>query len=97
MTRPSREHSADEFGQPASTAMKGLDPPMIGAPSSILLDGIVENESGVTPPPPPISVRAAAIGLLVMFVLGVCLAVWLLRHPAPAWVDGAGPLLRNGR
>ena len=70
MSKPSREHHSDEFGKLPSTGIKGLDPPMIGAAVSITLDGIVERESGVTPTPPPISVRTLAIVLLISFVLG---------------------------
>ena len=44
-------HSSGEFGQMPSQAIKGLDPPMIGAAASITLDGIVERESGATPSP----------------------------------------------
>lgn len=67
-----RQHSSDEFGRPTSgTAVRGFDPPMIGAGASITVDGIVERESGVTPPPPPFSMRTAIIGLFVLFALGV--------------------------
>lgn len=73
MTKRSREHSADEFGNPASGSIRGLDPPMIGAASSIMVDALVEQESGRTPPPPPVSVRAISIALGVMFALGFVL------------------------
>ena len=69
----SRRHHGDEFGQPASGKLTGLDAPFIGAPTGILIDGIVESESGRTPSPPPFSVKAAAIGLVVMFLLGLVL------------------------
>ena len=52
---------------------------MIGAPSTILLDGLVEQESGKTPGPPAIGIKAIAITLLVMFVLGLALAFFALR------------------
>ena len=63
-------HDASEFGRPASHGIKGLDAPMIGAPVSITIDGIVERESGATPPPSAISVKAVVITLVVMFLLG---------------------------
>lgn len=72
MARPSRTHHADEFGKSgASASVIGANAPTIGAASMIAVDGIAERESGVTPPPPPISVRAIVIGLVVMFLLGV--------------------------
>ena len=83
MGKPSKEHRSDEFGQLTSHGIRGLDPPMIGAPSSITLDGIVERESGITPQPPPISVKALVIALIVMFIIGVVL-LFVLTQFAPA-------------
>jgi hypothetical protein len=83
MGEPSKEHHSDEFGQLTSHGIKGLDPPMIGAPSSITLDGIVERESGVTPPPPPVSAKALAIAFIVMFVIGVVLLFVLTQFAPP--------------
>ena len=78
----SRMHHADEFGRVASNKLTGADAPSIGAASMIAVDGIVENESGVTPPPPPISVKAIAIGLVVMFLVGLILLSVAMRLPA---------------
>ena len=63
-------HDASEFGRPASHGIKGLDAPMVGAPASITIDGIVERESGATTPPSAVSVKAIVITLVVMFLLG---------------------------
>lgn len=71
----------------ASTGVKGLDAPMIGAPVGITLDGIVERESGHTPPPPPISVKAVAIALVVMVLLGLGLFAWVRSQPPPDFGD----------
>ncbi len=71
MSRSSREHRSDEFGQPPLGAIRGMDAPEIGSPANITIDGVVERESGRTPPPPPFSLRTAAIALAVMFVLGL--------------------------
>lgn len=94
MGKPSREHHSDEFGQLPSSGIKGLDPPMIGAATNMTLDGIVERESGATPPPPPISVRAVVITLVVMFLLGVALAIYVFWFAPPpgsgATESGAG-------
>jgi len=69
--RRKRLHNADEFGKSgASASIIGLHAPIIGAASSILVDGITERESGVTPPPPPLSMRAIVVGLIVMFLVG---------------------------
>ncbi len=82
--RPSREHNSDEFGQMPSQAIKGLDPPMIGAATSITLDGIVERESGATPLPPVVSVRAIIIVLVVMVIVGLAiLAIVPVVSPPP--------------
>ncbi|HEY5483739.1 MAG TPA: hypothetical protein VIK31_08005 [Propionibacteriaceae bacterium] len=70
MAGPSEDHHSNEFGRPPSTGVKGLDAPMIGAATGITLDGIVERESGVTPPPPPISLKAFVIAFIVMFLVG---------------------------
>jgi hypothetical protein len=83
MGKSSKEHHSDEFGQLTSHGVKGLDAPMIGAPSSITLDALVERESGVTPPPPPVSVKALVIFFIVMFVIGVVLLFVLTQFAAP--------------
>jgi hypothetical protein len=49
----SQGHTSDEFGQFSSTGIKDLDAPMIGAATTIELDGLVERESGITPGPGP--------------------------------------------
>jgi hypothetical protein len=59
-----------------------MDAPMIGAPSLITIDGISERESGVTPPPPPVSVQELVVALVVVFLIGVALLAFLLTaHP----------------
>jgi hypothetical protein len=70
MVKRSREHSSDEFGKQGS-GLAGLDAPMIGAAGAIFSDALTERESGVTPSPPAVSVRALAIALVAMFVIGV--------------------------
>jgi hypothetical protein len=70
MAKRSREHTSEEFGKPGS-GIAGLDAPMIGAAASIFTDAEVERESGVTPGPPGITVKALGIALVVMFVTGV--------------------------
>ena len=75
MAKESRTHHADEFGKGTSGAIGGFDPPMIGAPASILTDALVERESGVTPSPWSVSVKGIVVFLVAMFLLGVILAV----------------------
>ena len=70
MSRRSDPHSADEFGRVGSSALSGLDAPMVGAPAAIMVDGMVERDSGTTPAPPSITVKHVAVALLVMLVLG---------------------------
>jgi hypothetical protein len=78
MAKASRTHHSDEFGRPGSSAVSGLNAPTIGAPAMITLAGITERESGVTPPPPPVSVKAMIIGLVIMLVLGLALLVTMI-------------------
>ena len=84
MSKKSRRHTSDEFGESSGSGspFAGLDGPMIGAAASILVDGIAERESGITPPLPPISVRTFVIIFAAMFVIGVIgLIVWLQIAP----------------
>jgi len=70
MSRKSDQHSADEFGRIGSSALSGLDAPMVGAPTAIIVDGMVERDSGTTPAPPSITVKHVTVALLAMLVLG---------------------------
>lgn len=72
MAKSERNHHADEFGQQPS-ANVGWDAPTIGAPATITVAGIVERESGRTPGPPLIPVRAVIVMLAVLLVVGVLL------------------------
>ena len=73
MRKESRTHTSDEFGKGTSGGIRGFDPPMIGAPTSILIDGLVERESGATPSPWSVSVTGIVVFLVGMFVLGLVL------------------------
>jgi hypothetical protein len=73
----SRGHGASEFGRSTASSIAGLDPPMIGASASIMIDGMVERESGATPPPPVVSVNAMIVGLIVMFLVGLALVFFV--------------------
>jgi hypothetical protein len=81
----SRQHSSEEFGKTSGSGspFAGLDAPMIGAPASILVDGIAEQESGKTPTPPPFSVRTAVIVLVVILVVGLIGAALVIRFMPP--------------
>ena len=83
MPKGSRLHHGDEFSKTGSgSPVTGIDAPIIGAASTITVDGIVERESGVTPPPPPVSVKALIIVFAVIFVLGIA-GVWFLIKVTP--------------
>lgn len=82
MARGGREHHSDEFGRVGSSAVSGNDAPTLGAPGMIIVDGMVERESGVTPPPPTITVTMVAVALGVMFLFGV-LAMFLIPRLLP--------------
>lgn len=73
MKRGSRGQDSDSFGKPMSGSLTGLNAPMIGAPSAIVVDGIVERETGTTPAPPGVTLRTAAVVFGVMLVLGLLL------------------------
>jgi hypothetical protein len=83
--KPSRLHHSDEFGKPASGVVSGSSAKSffgrrsMGAPSAIVLDGIAERESGKTPPPGPVSVKAIVITLAVMLVVGIVIMIVLMR------------------
>lgn len=67
-----------EFGKSGSgSATAGMDGPTMGAAATILVDGIVERESGRTPGPPPVRLKTVIIGLVAMFLLGVGVALLL--------------------
>jgi hypothetical protein len=82
MAKRRSQHTSDEFGKQGS-GLAGLDAPMIGAAASIFSDALTERESGETPQPPAISVRALVITFAVMFALGV-VGLWLMTRPHPA-------------
>lgn len=66
--------------------------PEMAAPTMIIIDGIVERESGVTPPPPPISVKAIAITLGIMLLIGFAILAYLSTQPKPdfdSWPDAS--------
>jgi len=79
--RRRREHTSDEFGQPTLGAIRGLDAPRYGAPTNVIIDGIVERESGVTPTPPPFSGTTAIIILVAMMVVGALILAVFFRSP----------------
>lgn len=85
MKRKSRGHDADSFGKPMSGSLRGLNPPMVGAPSAIVVDGIVERESGVAQPPPAVTLRTVAVVVGGLFVLGLLVSILFLGpRPLPA-------------
>lgn len=91
MPKESRMHHADEFGKSGSSSISGLDAPMIGASTSILVDGLVERESGATPSPWSVSVKGIVIALIVMFVFGLAvLALALKLNPAASHLQNQG-------
>lgn len=85
MKREAQGDDSDLFGKPMSGSLTGLNAPMIGAPSAIMVDGIVERETGATPAPPGISLKAVALTAGAMFVVGLVVAVLFIGpRPLPA-------------
>jgi len=67
-----------------SGSLAGLDGPMIGAPSAIIVDGIVERETGTHPAPPGIRLGTVAVVIGVMLVLGLLVLFGFFRpQPLP--------------
>jgi drug/metabolite transporter (DMT)-like permease len=83
-------HHGDEFGQPVSGKVTGMNAPFIGAPAAIILDGMVERESGKTPGPPPFSPKIAVIGLVATFLIGL-LVLWLGMSVRQATLNSENP------
>jgi hypothetical protein len=94
--KPSRMHHSDEFGKPASGVVSGSSAKSffgrrsMGAPSAIVLDGIAERESGKTPPPSPVSVKAIVVILAVMLLVGIVIMV-VLMHWGPDFTPWTVP------
>jgi hypothetical protein len=86
MPKPSHMHHSDEFGKPledtrtgwASRAFFGRR--TLAAPGSIERDAAAERESGETPKPPPFSMRALIIGLVIAFAAGAGLLLLLMQY-----------------
>jgi len=55
-----------------------MDAPTMGAPGMILVDGMVERESGATPPPPTVTVGMLAAVIGGMFVFGAVMVLFVL-------------------
>lgn len=82
MRKPSKRHTSNDFGKSPTSggAMSGMDGPMIGASSSIMVDALAESESGATPSPPPVSVKALAIAFIAMFLIGATGLAVIVAH-----------------
>jgi hypothetical protein len=95
VSKASRRHSSDEFGRPPSgvtslsNAWSIFGRRSIGAPSEIAVDALVERESGVTPPPPPFSMRTMVIFLTVVFLVGITGLILLMAF-GPQLTRGVG-------
>jgi hypothetical protein len=90
MAKETREHTAEEFGKGTSGGIRVFDPPMIGAPTSILIDGLVERESGHTPSSWSVSVTGIVVFLVAMLAIGVLLA-WAGLAARQATLDSEQP------
>jgi hypothetical protein len=84
VSKASKTHRSDEFGRPTSLSGPGSMSPWdrrsLTAPSRIAIDGKTENESGVTPPPPPFSLKALIVALVVMLLVGIVIMIVLLQY-----------------
>lgn len=90
MVKRDRQHTADEFGRVGSASIRGAEMPEMAAPTLIIIDGMVERESGVTPPPPAITVKAIAITLIIMLLIGFGILAYVSSQPKPdfdSWPD----------
>lgn len=84
MRKRSREHTADEFGRPGLGSAAAIGDRALGAAPGVIVDGLVEAESGVTPGP-GISARTSlvAFGVLALVAVAIITAVTVLSAPDP--------------
>lgn len=104
MSRRFRQHTSHEFGRPGLGSAGAIGDRGLGAASGVLVDGLVERESGVTPGP-GVSGRAITVGFLMMVAVAVAtlVTVTVLSAPRPlpagsypsAWI-GLGSAREDG-
>ncbi|MGB4594073.1 MAG: hypothetical protein WBI63_09935 [Coriobacteriia bacterium] len=68
MARRSRQHTSDEFGRTGLGSAAAIGDRALGSASGVLVDGLAEAESGVTPGPGP-SGRSVLIGFGALLLL----------------------------
>ena len=77
-----KAHTGEEFGRPPSSQMVSAStvPGRMAATTQVILDGVVERESGVTPAPPRISIKTIFLVLVALFLIGVAIYVFYVAR-----------------
>ena len=84
MSRGSRRHTSDEFGRTGLGPAAAIGDRALGAAPGVIVDGLVEAESGVTPGPGiPVRTVAAIFGVLALVAVVLAVAITLAAAPDP--------------
>lgn len=84
MSRGSRRHTSVEFGRTGLGPAAAIGDRGLGAAPGVIVDGLVETESGVTPGPGiPVRTIALAFGVLVFVAVALAVAFTLAAIPDP--------------
>jgi hypothetical protein len=83
--RKSRQHGAEEFGKRGLGSAAAIGDRGIGTAAGVVVDGIVERESGRTPDPAAVSTKAVAVvlGAMLLVSLSVVGVLVILGAPEP--------------
>jgi len=82
MARKSREHTSDEFGRTGLGPAAAIGDRALGSASAVIVDGLVEAESGVTPGPGPSS-RSLLIGFGALFLIAIAIVTVVTVRSIP--------------
>ncbi len=82
MARKSRQHTSDEFGRTGLGPAAAIGDRALGAAAGVIVDGLVEAESGVTPGPGP-SARAIVVGFVGLSLVAVAVVAVFTMLAAP--------------
>lgn len=84
MSRGPRRHTSDEFGRTGLGPAAAIGDRALGAAPGVIVDGLVEAESGVTPGPGiPLRTIAVTLGMLAVVAAVLAVAITLAAAPDP--------------
>lgn len=82
MVRKSRQHTSEEFGHTGLGSAAAMGDRALGAAPGVIVDGLVEAESGVTPGPGPTG-RTIVVAFVVLMVVAVAIIAVFTVLSAP--------------